>query len=453
MANFAANSTFESLPHSFVALLSIFMLDTFAVMLSGIVQPVYRSALEAIEFSHGSSSANATYTTLDGTNTSLSGQMYMMGLAAGDFEFDHVIEASHPSSSMFPALLCVAAAFHRSGKELLSAMAIGYEFATRIGYATGLDAEEGKGFHAMINGDPATAAAVGNLMGWNASLIASAMGLAASSSSGLLAWINTESMTRRTHPANQGQLGAIAALLAKSGVVGPPNIIENEYGYLNAFSLNPQPRLLIDKLGDEWQSAEQTLKALPVHARGLGFAYAIDQYRQSHAWSAADISNITIYAGPAVLNSDNWNLEPGSLSSAQYSIPFGIVASLVTDLRNPLNMNDALVFNQTARDLTANIRNISISDDPDYFLGYMTVNIGNELVNITVDGYPGLPGSDGYQQVAEDKYSAVLKELELGDRGDKVKSKIATLADCDDVSILLDNLIELGIAGSANFII
>ena len=425
------------------------MLDTFAVMLAGTVQPVYQSALEAMTFSHG---GNGTYTTLDGANTSLSGQMYMMGLATGDFEFDHVIEGSHASSSVFPALLCVAAAYHKSGKDLLSAMAIGYEYATRIGYAVGgEDAEEETGFHAMINGAPATAAAVGNLMGWDADLIASAMGLAASSSSGLYAWINSEAMTRRTHPANMGQLGAEAALLAKAGVVGPPNIMENSYGYLNAFSVDPQPDLLVDGLGEKWESAEQTLKALPVHARSLGFAHAVSLYRQNHTWTASDINNITIYAGPPVLDPRNWILEPQSLSTAQYSIPFGIVASLVADLRNPLNMNDALVFNQTARDLTAEITQVSITDDPEYFLGYMTMNIGNELVNITVDGYPGLPGSDGYQQAAEDKYLAVLKGLDLREKGNKVKDTIAKLSECDDVSVLLDDLIELGKAGTANF--
>jgi 2-methylcitrate dehydratase PrpD len=451
IANFAANSTFEALPTSFVALLSIFMLDNFSAMLAGMVQPVYQSALQAVKFSHGSSGGNATYITLDGTETSLAGQMYLFGLATGSFEFDHVIEASHPSSSMFPALLCMAAAYHKSGKEFLSAMAIGYEYATRIGYATGRSSEYDKGFHAMINGAPATAAAVGNLMGWDADLIASAMGLAASSSAGLLAWINTDSMTRRTHPASMGQLGAEAAILAQAGVVGPPNIMENSYGYLNAFSADPQPELLIDGLGVEWESASQTLKILPVHARSLGFAYAVDQYRQNHNWTAADVSNITIFAGPQVLDPNNWILEPESLASAQYSIPFGIVGSLVADLRNPLNMNDELLRNQKARELTANIRNVSISDDPDYYLGYMTLNIGNELVNITIDGYPGLPEAEGYQQAAEDKYAAVVAALDLGDMGDKVKDTVAALTECEDVAVLLNDLIELGTAGVANF--
>jgi 2-methylcitrate dehydratase PrpD len=450
MANFAANSTFESLPPSFVLLLSIFMLDTFAVMLSGITQPIYQSALQATKISHGNGSGNVSYTTLDGTETSLSGQMYMMGFAAADFEFEHVVSASHPASGVFPALLCVAASEHKSGKEFLSAMAVGYEFATRIGFATvGFSnssevVEKETAFHAMINAPPSTAAAIGNLMGWDADLVASAMGLAASSSSGLSAWLHTNAMTRRTHSASQGQLGGEAAFLAEAGIKGPPNVMENEYGYLRAFSLDPDPSLLVDGLGEKWESAAQTLKMFPVHARSLGFVYAVDQYRQNHTWSAEDISNITVYAGPAVLDPSNWIVEFQDLAVAQYSIPFGIVAALVADLRNPLLVNDALVSNQTARHLLANIQKVSISDDIEYFLGYMTFNVGNDLVNITVEGYPGLPGADGYQQVAEDKYTAVLKALSLDDEGDKFKDAVMSLADCDDVSTLLDDLIKLG---------
>lgn len=303
----------------------------------------------------------------------------------------------------------------------------------------------------MINGDPATAAAVGNLMGWDADTISSAMGLAASSSSGLLAFVTTEAMTRRTHPASQGQHGAEAALLAKAGILGPMNIMENRYGYLNAFATNPKPEYLIEKLGSKYESADQTLKALPVHAKCLGFAYAVDQYRQKHTWDAADISNITLYAGPFTIDSQVWNLEPTSLSSAQYSVPFGIVASLIRDLRNPLNMNDALVKDKTALELTANFKNVTITDDPEDPFGYVSFNIGEELVNITMNDYPGLPGSDAYAQVAEDKYEAVLKALGVAGKGGKIVSLIKNLAHSDDVSELLEEFIELGKVGIAKY--
>jgi hypothetical protein len=52
----------------------------------------------------------------------------------------------------------------------------------------------------------------------------------------------------------------------------------------------------------------------PVHARSFGLVYAVDLYRQKHTWSAQDIRNINIYAGPAVLDSDNWITELQNLA-------------------------------------------------------------------------------------------------------------------------------------------
>jgi hypothetical protein len=80
----------------------------------------------------------------------------------------------------------------------------------------------------------------------------------------------------------------------------------------------------------------------------------------------------------------------------------------------------------------------------------MTFNIGNDLVNITVEGCPGLPGAGGYQQIAEDKYTVVLKALSLDGKGGRVKDAVMHLEECEDVSMLLDDLIELSKAACIN---
>ncbi|KIW96692.1 uncharacterized protein Z519_02083 [Cladophialophora bantiana CBS 173.52] len=308
LASFAANATFSAIPLSFLALLPIFILDTFSAMLVGSVQPVYRSAVKAVEITYGTGSTHAAHTTLDDTVSSLSSQMFLLSLAAVDFEFEHVIQNAHPASAMFPALLCVPAAHYKTGKELLTAIALGYELATRIGAASTAQVESVRGFHnSGLNGDLATAAAVGRLMGWDADTIASATGLAASSSGGLLAFVNTGGMTKRLHPARAGQLGAEVAFLAHAGVVGPANVLENPLGFLHAFSPSPQPILLTAGLGVNWTGEQMILKLAPVHARAQGFVFAINDYRSrtNQSWSAGDIKKVTIYGGPAVLASSN----------------------------------------------------------------------------------------------------------------------------------------------------
>lgn len=130
LAHFAANTTYASIPATLATLLPVFILDVFSAMLAGVVQPVYKSAVEAIHTTYGYG-GNTSFLAIDGTATSLSGAMLLNGIAAGDFEFEHVIENSHPASSMFPALFAVAASQHKSGLEFLTAMAVGYETVVR----------------------------------------------------------------------------------------------------------------------------------------------------------------------------------------------------------------------------------------------------------------------------------------------------------------------------------
>ena len=181
------------------------MLDIFSAMLVGSVQPIYLSAANVVKVFNGNGSESTAITAIDGTKTSLSGAMLLNGVAAGDFEFEHVISGAHPASAVFPALLTMASRYQKSGEELLVAMAVGYEIATRIGAASTGQVESVRGFHNPgLNGGVASAAAVGRLMNFDANTIASAMGIAASSSGGLLAFVSTGAMTKRLHPTRAG---------------------------------------------------------------------------------------------------------------------------------------------------------------------------------------------------------------------------------------------------------
>ncbi len=304
-----------------------------------------------------------------------------------------------------------------------------------------------------MNGDLATAAAVGRLMGWDAETIASAMGIAASSSGGLLAFINTGDMTKRLHPARAGQLGAEAAFMAHAGVVGPLNILENPDGFLHAFSPDPEPSALTAGLGSNWTGADMILKLSPAHAYAQVFVYAINNYRNStnQTWQAEDIANVTVYSGPGVLQPSHRIPYPNSLASAQYSVPFGIAAALAVDLRNPLLFNDALVANKTALSISGTMQFVQISNDPLAVGGYLTMSVRGQPVNITADVYPGIPGGVGYSEAAEKKYKQVVTSLGITAEGAKLKDKIQSVASLGDISELLGVMVKAGAAAKRNF--
>ncbi|KAL2877924.1 hypothetical protein SGCOL_006874 [Colletotrichum sp. CLE4] len=177
---------------------------------------------EALTSIHGNGGPQSV-AAIDGTETTIFGAMYLNGIAAGAFQVEHVVLNAHPSSSVLPALLVYASTSNTAttGEDFLTALAAGYEVCARIGLALGASVEDERGFHnPTINGRLAAAAAVGNLLDWDAEIIASAMGVAASSSGGLVAFQTTNAKTKQIHPGHDGPLGIEAALMARAGLGG-----------------------------------------------------------------------------------------------------------------------------------------------------------------------------------------------------------------------------------------
>jgi 2-methylcitrate dehydratase PrpD len=123
-----------------------------------------------------------------------------------------------------------------AGPALIAALVAGYETVTAIGRACHPDLRQ-RGFHptgavAVLG----AAMAAGKLRGLSATQLAHALGLAASSSGGLFAFVNGGGDIKRLHAGHAAREGLQAALLAHQGVEGPPAVLEARDGFLQAFA-------------------------------------------------------------------------------------------------------------------------------------------------------------------------------------------------------------------------
>src|SRR5712675_1831254 len=80
------------------------------------------------------------------------------------------------------------------------------------------------------------AVATGKLRGLTRQQLSDAMGIAASSSAGLFAFVNGGADIKRLHAGHASREGLQAALLAEQGVQGPPDVIETRDGFMQAFA-------------------------------------------------------------------------------------------------------------------------------------------------------------------------------------------------------------------------
>src|SRR5712691_9411353 len=172
---------------------------------------------------------------------------FLGGTAAHGIELDdgYTKGSVHPGCTVIPSALAVGYTKGASGKDLIEAVAAGYETVTAIGRACH-PALRHRGFHptgaVSVFGAAMT---TGKLRGLSGRILANALGIAASSSAGLFAFVNGGADIKRLHAGHAAREGLQAALLAKEGVEGPPGVIEARDGFLQAFAFGrATPRLI-----------------------------------------------------------------------------------------------------------------------------------------------------------------------------------------------------------------
>src|SRR5262249_12895507 len=157
------------------------------------------------------------------------------GVLIGAFECEP-LTGSHASGTVLPAVLAVGERERVTGATFLTALAVGVEGSARIARTAG-GVQNVRGVHNPgTQGPLGAAAAIGKLYGLDDNRLTDALGIAGSSSAGLLEFAWSGGDTKRLHLGRASQLGLESALLARNGVRGPTTVLEGRSGYFNAFS-------------------------------------------------------------------------------------------------------------------------------------------------------------------------------------------------------------------------
>ncbi len=199
-----------------------------------------------------------------------------------DFDDTHLRTVIHPTAPAAPALLALAELRRISGRDLLLAFVLGVEIECRIGNAIS-PGHYTRGWHITSTCGPfGAAAAAGRLMGLDARRMVSALGTAATQSSGLVECVGTPA--KSISVGNAARNGLWAALLAEQGLAGPAAPLEGRQGYFAAMGEATDWRALSDGLGELLGAFGECLQALPVRRRGPSG----DRRRAGVAGQAAD---------------------------------------------------------------------------------------------------------------------------------------------------------------------
>ncbi|MES1155427.1 MAG: MmgE/PrpD family protein, partial [Pseudorhodoplanes sp.] len=182
----------------------------------------------------------------------------LFGTAAHALDYDDTGLSGHPSAVLVPAVLAETIETGASGRAMALAYLAGYEVWADL-ISRDVDSLHVKGWHpSAVIGTIAAAAVSASLRRLDAEKAATAVGIAASMSGGVVS--NFGSMTKPFHLGRAAQSGLLAARLAQAGMTASPDAIEHPVGILRALS----PMLNVDTtrpthLGHEWRILREGL--------------------------------------------------------------------------------------------------------------------------------------------------------------------------------------------------
>lgn len=358
LAAFVVHTQFADLPSSVIEEAKIAVLDTLGAACVGSVQPWARMVVELVRELGGTPEASVMN---QPWQTDVARAALANGALIGAFECEP-LTGSHAYGTVLPAALAVCEREHYDGQMLLTALVLGCEVSARIA-RTAVGLESVRGFHNPGTQGPfAAAAAVAKLYGCSTETLTSALGIAGSSSAGLLEFAWSGADTKRLHLGRASQLGLESALLARKGLRGPATVLEGRYGYYNAFSQPPDMRYLLDGLGTHWAMQPPSLKSYATHVTHQGVVHAIQELKQAHAIEPRAITRLAIRGVPRIMEPRHAVRDPETVMGGQYSLPFTAAVALTRDLTNPLVYNEQAVHDPVVRDLAQRIELMPVED-------------------------------------------------------------------------------------------
>ena len=347
LARFVAETKFTELPPSVVDHCKIAVLDAIGAGFVGSVQPWVRRILSVTRALGGTPEASVIH---QAWRTDVSRAALANGVLIGAFECEP-LTGSHASGTVLPAALAVCQREHFDGTAFLTALALGFEVSARIA-RTAVGLETVRGFHNPGTQGPfGAAAAVGKLYAFDEDQLASAMGIAGSSSAGLLEFAWTGGDTKRLHLGRASQLGLESALLAREGVRGPTTVLEGRSGYFNAFSTPPRMERLLEGLGADWAIEPPSLKSYATHVTHQAVVEAIQGFKREYPLDPRTITRVAIRGAARIMEERHTERAPRDVLGGQYSLPFTTAVALTRDLSNPLAYDDGAVQDPLVRAL------------------------------------------------------------------------------------------------------
>ncbi len=308
LAAFVASHPEGALPDAAQEAVSLLVADLMAATAAGLNSPLAVAARAAAPALYGEGLAQVWLTDL---SLSVAGAAMANAAAASALDIDdgHRGAAGHPGAGVIPAALAVAQAVGARDRQIVEAIALGYDVALRIATArpTGTFDTYSSGRWVGYG----AAAAAGRLLGLDARQMAHALAIAGAE--GPISFA-TGSSQYQGSTVKEGippavTAGLTGAFRAQAGATGPLDLLDRDDRYRRA--------VMTEGLGETWWVRQCYLKPYACCRYMHAAVDAIAQLRQP----GAPIRSLRIETFPQGLRLSN-SRAPATLEAGQYSYYF-----------------------------------------------------------------------------------------------------------------------------------
>jgi len=358
---------------------------------------------------------------------------------AFDFADDHNESNAHPSVATIPASLAVGEQLQASGREVIEAIVLGNEVVCRLGSAF-LGKTYYQGFHPSSTcGTFGAAVSAAKLLKLDVRQTVHAQGIAGSQVGGLMAWNTSGSYTKRLQAGHPAMVGIISARMAQKGFDGPPEIIEGQDGFMQAYSFERQydTSLITDGLGIEWTFANSSIKVYPCCRYSAGHLDACLDIVAKHHPDWRRIQHIQIRSSDYTIRllAMPRKRDPQNIVDTQFSMPWQAAIALIDGKIDADTFAQKNIHRPDVRELMTKVDWVVDEEFerryPEHYSCAVTVTMedGTEYTSV-IDDPKGDYRNPVTQEQLEDKFRA-LAGRELDD--ERVENIIALVKSIHEV--------------------
>ena len=335
LAQFVVETEYERIPSDVQGIVKNALLDTLGCAIAGTTSLSSKIASKWVKRNGGREESTIIADSWKGPSTSAA---FVNTISANALDFEPVGPESHVCAVTIPSSLAVAEAVNSTGREFLTALALGIEVSGKIGAALKrFDRNRYKDWpilghtHAVFG----AAIAAGKLLGLDLEQMLNAFGIA-----GYSATLPTlkrmfknipASMTKYDNLGLIAQAGVQAAYLAKDGFTGDTSVLDREDGFWK-FSGYPECdwQALAPPRGSSWYALELWFKPYPVTSYTVTALDGVMSLLREEKIRPEDIREISVETRPQFPGSLNKKIE--TPLDAWLSWPFS-VSALVNNVR------------------------------------------------------------------------------------------------------------------------